>query len=51
VKDNKQKEIKKNEVKRKAWQVTEDAREQAERQQNLLEGDSDSDDNLFSLAK
>lgn len=38
------------EIRRKAWQATEDAKEEAARhqQQNLLEGDSDSDDNLFA---
>eukprot|EP01127_Copromyxa_protea_P003174 TRINITY_DN13031_c0_g1_i1.p1 TRINITY_DN13031_c0_g1~~TRINITY_DN13031_c0_g1_i1.p1 ORF type:complete len:266 (-),score=73.79 TRINITY_DN13031_c0_g1_i1:44-778(-) len=51
VKDNKQKEIAKAEIRRKAFQEEEDAKElDAQRRQqnaNLLDGDSDSDDNLF----
>lgn len=51
VKDNKQKEILKNDARRKAWQEVQDAKDLAEgnapQTNNLLEGDSDSDDNLF----
>lgn len=49
MKDNKQKEVVKNEARRKLWQAAEDAKEPSpfQQQNNLLEGDSDSDENLF----
>lgn len=51
VKDNKQKEIAKNEIRRKEWMAEQEravAGQPNERMQNLLEEDSDSDDNLFA---